>query len=65
MIYLLTYDEQPFDIYAPDPLDTESEYDEDEIIGDQVIEEVIEDESVTKSEWCSHTPSNTLYIEEE
>jgi len=30
-----------------------------------VLQEVIEDESVTKSEWCSHTPSNTLYLEEE
>ena len=30
-----------------------------------VLQEVIEDESVTKSKYCSHTPSNTLYIEEE
>jgi len=30
-----------------------------------VLQEVSEDESVTKSKWCSHTPSNTLYIEEE
>ena len=30
-----------------------------------VLQEVIEDESVTKSQWCSHTPSNTLYLEEE
>ena len=30
-----------------------------------VLQEVIEDESVTKSKWCSHTPSNTLYLEEE
>ena len=30
-----------------------------------ILQEVIEDESVTKSEWCSHTPSNTLYLEEE
>jgi len=30
-----------------------------------ILQEVIEDESVTKSKWCSHTPSNTLYIEEE
>ena len=30
-----------------------------------VLQEVIEDESVTKSKYCSHTPSNTLYLEEE
>jgi len=30
-----------------------------------VLQEVSEDESVTKSKWCSHTPSNTLYLEEE
>ena len=30
-----------------------------------VLQEVIEEESVTKSKWCSHTPSNTLYLEEE
>ena len=30
-----------------------------------VLQEVIEHESVTKSEWCSHTPSNTLYLEED
>jgi len=30
-----------------------------------VLQEVIEPESITKSEWCSHTPSNTLYLEEE
>jgi len=30
-----------------------------------VLQEVIEHENVTKSEWCSHTPSNTLYFEEE
>jgi predicted house-cleaning noncanonical NTP pyrophosphatase (MazG superfamily) len=30
-----------------------------------ILQEVIEDESVTKSKWCSHTPSNTLYNEEE
>ena len=30
-----------------------------------ILQEVIEDESITKSEWCSHTPSNTLYLEDE
>jgi len=30
-----------------------------------ILQEVIEDESVTKSKWCSQTPSNTLYNEEE
>ena len=30
-----------------------------------ILQEVVEDESITKSEWCSHTPSNTLYLEEE
>ena len=30
-----------------------------------ILQEVIENENVTKSEWCSHTPSNTLYLEEE
>ena len=30
-----------------------------------VLQEVIEDENVTKSKYCSHTPSNTLYLEEE
>ena len=27
-------------------------------------EQVVEHKSVTKSEWTSHTPSNTLYIDE-
>ena len=31
----------------------------------EVSDAVVENESVTKSKWCSHTPSNTLYIEEE